>query len=163
MDVAFSVGVTSTVDVTGGSVSVTFSVDDGLLNNFGDNWSFVGFLDNGLVEYFMDDYFLSFFVGCVHVLLVYDGYVLLFNEGGVLFVDNWLMVFMYMLLNYDWLMMLMDDFLMMFMKNILFVLNNHILVVLVDDVLMDFFHNRGSNVGSYVSGKLVSFNGLSFV
>lgn len=77
--------------------------------------------------------------------------------------DDWLMVFMHVLLNNDWLVVLVDNLLMMFVKNIFLVLNNHIFVMFMDDVLMDFLDDGGSDVGSHVSGKLVSFNGLTFI
>ena len=59
--------------------------------------------------------------------------------------------------------MLMNNLLMMFVENIFFVFYDDILMMLVDDVLMDFFNDGGVDVGSNISGKLVSLNGLAFV
>ena len=78
MGITVSVGVSLSVSVSVG-VSMTFSLDDGLLNNFGNNWSLVGFLYYCLLEYFMDNNILLFFISSVDVLLVNDGHVFLFN------------------------------------------------------------------------------------
>jgi len=81
----------------------------------------------------------------------------------MLFVDNWLMMFVNMLFDDHWLMMLMNDFLMMFMEDIFSVFNDNILVMFVDDILMNFFDDGLSNFYSHIGGKIVSFNGLTFI
>ena len=83
--------------------------------------------------------------------------------SNMLFMDHWLMMFVNMFLNDDWLVMFMDNSLMVLVHVCLFVFNKDILVVFVEHVLMDFFHNRLSDVSLHFSAKLMFAYSLSFV
>lgn len=71
MEVSITVSVTMSVTFTM-DMSGAFSVDYGLLNNFSNNGSSMGFLDDCLFMDLMDDGILVFSVGSVNVLFMYN-------------------------------------------------------------------------------------------
>jgi len=149
---------------SGSSVSLgTFLDDNGLVNNFSDDWLAVGSLNDSLLDSLVNLSSFNFFVDLVGVGLVDNGNVLLFYHGGVLLMDHWLVVLVDVLFNNHWLVMLMNNVLMMFMNYVFVMFHNDILVVLMDHILMNFFHDGSIYMGLDVSGKLVLLYYFTFI